>query len=161
MPKTTFLLLLLFSTGLLAEGMVGRYRHAVDPVQALPESPQQTRNGYVFDITVQNEKQLDAILNRADRLRGQFSPSEHGKITLVLHGEELRLFQKSNYSEFMSIVDRARALDQQKLIDIKACQTAMDEFQIDQSELPDFIEQVPFAPVEIERLELEKGFTRL
>ena len=33
--------------------------------------------------------------------------------------------------------------------------------EIDQSELPSFIEQVPFAPAEIERLEKEEGFTRL
>ncbi len=117
--------------------------------------------GYVFDITVQNIQQLDAILNRADQLRGQFSPHQHGKIALVLHGEELNLFRKKNYQQFMQIVDRARLLDQQDLVDIKACQTVMRSLHIEQSELPDFIEQVPFAPLEIERLELQKGYTRL
>jgi intracellular sulfur oxidation DsrE/DsrF family protein len=110
---------------------------------------------------VQNENQLDAILNRAEKLQGQFSPDQLGRITLVLHGQELRLFQKSNYAESMSIVDKARQLDQQNLIDIKACQTAMDLYHIEPSELPDFIEQVPLAPVEIERLQREQGYTRL
>lgn len=117
--------------------------------------------GYVFDITVQNEQQLDVILDRAERLKGQFSPAEHGRIALVLHGEELRLFQKSNYNRFSSLVERARRLDQSRLIDIKACRTTMDSFRIDRSELPDFIEQVPLAPVEIERLQREQGFTRI
>lgn len=117
--------------------------------------------GYVFDITVQNERQLDAILKRADKLKGQFSPNDHGRIALVLHGQELKLFQKSNYKEFKGIVDKVRLLDQLNLVDVKACQTALDFYKIDQSELPGFIEQVPLAPVEIDRLEQEKGYTRL
>lgn len=154
------LLVLIFGfCGALSAEQGGHYRYAVDSKAASPQ--QKNEIGYVFDITVQNEQQLDAILNRADRLRGQFSPAEHGRITLVLHGEELRLFQKSRYNEFMKIVDKARQLDQQQLIDIKACQTAMSEFEIEGSELPDFIEQVPLAPIEIERLEKEKGYTRL
>ena len=61
----------------------------------------------------------------------------------------------------MGIVERARSLDQQNLVDIKACQTVMENLQIEQSELPDFIEQVPLAPVEIDRLQKQKGYTRL
>lgn len=134
---------------------------AVDKSLGDGNTAQNSPPGYVFDITVQNERQLDAILDRADQLKGRFSPNEHGRIALVLHGQELRLFQKSNYREYSRIVDRMRLLDQQNLIDVKACQTAMDFFQIDQSELPDFIEQVPLAPVEIDRLEKERGYTRL
>lgn len=123
--------------------------------------PENTEKGFVFDITVQNEQQLDAILKRAEHLKGQFSPSQYGRIALVLHGEELKLFKKSNYERFMSIVDKARELDSNHLIDIKACQTAMDYLNIEQSDLPDFIEQVPYAPVEIDRLVKEQHYTRL
>ena len=79
----------------------------------------------------------------------------------MLHGDELQLFQKENYSSNSSVVDRARMLDEDNIIDIKACQTMMRMLEIDQNELPSFIEQVPFAPIEIERLEREEGFTRL
>lgn len=127
-----------------------------DTLATMPRS-----TGYVFDITVENQQQLDAILERADRLRGQFSPNEYGKIELVLHGMELNMFRKKNYNQFMSVVDRARQLDQENLVDIKACQTVMQNLNIDRSELPDFIEQVPLAPLEIDRLEKEKGYTRL
>lgn len=157
MFRGIFFLLLLTVSAVQAQD--AQYRLAVDEVEEVPKDS--LAPGYVFDITVQNTRQLDAIFKRADRLKGQFSPNEHGRIALVLHGEELRLFQKSNYNEFMKIVDKARQLDQQNLIDIKACQTAMDFYQIDQTELPDFIEQVPLAPVEIERLQKEKGYTRL
>ncbi len=117
--------------------------------------------GYVFSVTVSSPQQLDVVLNRAEDLRELFNPEEHGKIAIVLHGEELQLFQKDNYSSNQSMVERARLLDQDKIIDIKACQTMMRVLEIEQTDLPSFIEQVPFAPAEIERLQKEQGFTRL
>ena len=118
-------------------------------------------DGYVFSVTVSSPQQLDVVLNRAEDLRELFNPDEHSKIAIVLHGEELQLFQKQNYSLYMSVVDRARLLDQDQIIDIKACQTMMQTLQIEQSELPGFIEQVPLGPAEIDRLEKEEGYTRL
>ncbi len=117
--------------------------------------------GYVFSVTVSTQQQLDVVLNRAEDLRELFNPDEHGKIAIVLHGDELQLFQKDNYQSNQSVVERARLLDQDNIIDIKACQTMMRTLEIEQSELPNFIEQVPFAPAEIERLQQEQGFTRL
>lgn len=151
-----FLILLIFSSSVLAQGFSARWvaDDLAQPSQGKPA-------GYVFDITVNNIDQLSAVLNRADKLQSQFSPQDRGRITLVLHGEELNLFRKKNYSQFMSIVDKARQLDSQHLVDIKACKTMMNIMQIEQSELPDFIEQVPLAPAEIERLVQERGYTRL
>ena len=119
------------------------------------------KHGYVFSVTVNSEQQLDVVLDRAEDLRELFDPEQHSRIAIVLHGNELQLFQKGNYSSNQSMVERARLLDQDNIIDIKACQTMMRTLEIDQSELPSFIEQVPFAPAEIERLEKEEGFTRL
>ena len=118
-------------------------------------------SGFVFSVTVSSPQQLDVVLNRAEDLRELFNPDEHGKIAIVLHGNELQLFQKNGYSLDQSVVERARLLDQDNIIDIKACQTMMRTLEIEQSELPSFIEQVPFAPAEIERLEQQQGFTRL
>ena len=117
--------------------------------------------GYVFDVTVSSVRELDVILERADSLRDLFNPSQHGSIAIVLHGDELQLFQKSSETVNQSLIERARRLDEDQIIDIKACQTRMRVLNIEQNELPSFIEQVPFAPVEIERLIVEKGFTRL
>lgn len=117
--------------------------------------------GYVFSVTVSTPQQLDVVLNRAEDLRELFDPEQHSRIAIVLHGDELQLFQKQNYSSNQSIVDRARLLDADDIIDIKACQTMMRVLEIEQHELPSFIEQVPFAPAEIERLQREEGFTRL
>ena len=117
--------------------------------------------GFVFSVTVESAEQLDVVLSRAEDLRELFDPQQHSKIAVVLHGNELRLFQKGNASLNQSLVDRARLLDQDEIIDIKACQTMMRTLEIDQSELPGFIEQVPFAPAEVRRLQEEEGFTRL
>ena len=128
------------------------------PVRALDEKRAQ---GYVFSVTVSSSQQLDVVLDRAEDLRALFNPEEHGKIAIVLHGDELQLFQKNNYASNQSVVERARLLDQDNIIDIKACQTMMRALEIEQNELPSFIEQVPFAPTEIERLQNQEGFTRL
>ena len=153
-------LILLFSSQVYSQNQNAQYRLAVDHLNIGAEQNQYPP-GYVLDITVQNIQQLDAVLNRADKLKGQFSPDQYGRIAIVLHGLVLNMFRKKNYSRYMSIVEKARQLDQQNLVDIKACQTVMKNLQIEQSELPDFIEQVPLAPVEIDRLEREKGYTRL
>lgn len=121
----------------------------------------QQDNGYVIDVTVQNAEELSVVLERAEQLREMFNPQQHGRIAIVLHGNELSLFQKQNYDMNQSLVDRARLLDEDSIIDIKACQTMMQTLQIEQNELPAFIEQVPFAPQEIRRLERELGFTKL
>ena len=128
------------------------------PVYALDEPE---HSGYVFSVTVNSSQQLDVVLDRAEELRALFKPDEHGKIAIVLHGDELQLFQKNNYALNQSTVERARLLDQDNIIDIKACQTMMRVLDIEQNELPGFIEQVTFAPAEIERLQNEEGYTRL
>ncbi len=117
--------------------------------------------GYVFSVTVSTAQQLDVVLDRAEDLRELFDPEQHSRIAIVLHGDELLLFQKENYPSNQSVVERARLLDEDNIIDIKACQTMMRVLEIEQNELPSFIEQVPFAPAEIERLQREEGFTRL
>jgi hypothetical protein len=129
----------------------------------MPEltNPKKLIAGYVFDVTVSTAQELDVVLNRADSLRELFNPQQHGRIAIVLHGDELQLFQKANYSANQSLVDRARLLDQDNIIDIKACQTMMRTLNIEQSELPSFIEQVPYAPEEILRMKNVDHFTEI
>jgi len=117
--------------------------------------------GFVFDVTVSSPQQLNVVLDRAENLRDLFDPDDRNRIAIVLHGSELLLFDKQNYSANQSLVERARALDKDHIIDIKACQTMMRVLEIKQSALPGFIEQIPFAPAEIERLQKEENFTRL
>lgn len=132
-----------------------------DPIMPELMEPKTSASGYVFDVTVSTAQELDVVLNRADSLRKLFDPQQHGRIAIVLHGDELQLFQKGNYSANQSLVDRARLLDQDNIIDIKACQTMMRTLNIMQSELPSFIEQVPYAPDEIFRMKKDNNFTEI
>ena len=146
--------------------MRGRHLWAVLLALSLSTMPlhvsgEPKEEGYVFSVTVESAQQLAVVLSRAEDLRELFNPDEHSKIAIVLHGDELQLFQKGNYNSNQLLVERARMLDEDNIIDIKACQTMMRILEIDQSELPGFIEQVPYAPAEIERLQRENGFTRL
>lgn len=138
---------------------------AVIPIALLPallaaQEPNRPP-GYVFSVTVSTVQQLEVVLKRAEDLRELFDPEEHSRVAVVLHGNELRLFHKDNYAVNSAMVERARELDRDNIIDIKACQTMMRVLDIGEHELPNFIEQVPFAPAEIERLQREHGFTRL
>ena len=118
-------------------------------------------SGYVFDVTVSSAQELDVVLNRAASLRKLFDPQQHGRIAIVLHGDELQLFQQGSQSANQSLIDKARLLDSENIIDIKACQTMMRTLNIQQSELPSFIEQVPYAPVEIFRLKNDQNFSEI
>jgi len=137
---------------LLLAGLMAGLLAVMPTLQAEPRE-----DGYVFSVTVSTAEQLDVVLNRAEDLRELFDPEQHSRIAIVLHGDELQLFQKRNYSSNQSIVERARLLDEDNIIDIKACQTMMRVLEIEQDELPSFIEQVPFAPA----VQREEGFTRL
>jgi intracellular sulfur oxidation DsrE/DsrF family protein len=149
---------------MMATGLLSVVHAAEEEMSALEKGASQfqiqTPPGYVFGVTVRTAQQLDAVLDRADSLRKLFNPEQHSRISIVLHGDELKLFQKANYSANQSSVDRARLLDQAQIIDIKACQTMMRTLDIQQSELPGFIEQVPLGPAEIDRLNKDLGFTR-
>ncbi len=170
MARLTAVSILLTGFWLLA---VGAEEKAASPIAeptedfTMPElteqlfEPKASASGYVFDVTVSTAQELDVVLNRADSLRKLFDPQQHGRIAIVLHGNELQLFQKGNYSANQSLVDRARLLDRENIIDIKACQTMMRTLDIEQSELPSFIEQVPYAPVEIFRMKNNHNFTEI
>jgi intracellular sulfur oxidation DsrE/DsrF family protein len=170
MARLAAVLLLLMGVWLLTVGAEERpVSLIVEPAEdyIMPElteqliAPKASALGYVFDVTVSTVQELDVVLNRADSLRKLFDPQQHGRIAIVLHGNELQLFQKGNYSANQTLVDRARLLDQDNIIDIKACQTMMRTLDIAQSELPSFIEQVPYAPVEIFRMKNDHNFTEV
>ena len=146
-----------------AEGEIVSFLVEPLEVSTMPEltEPKKTVAGYLFDVTVSTAQELDVVLNRADSLRQLFDPQQHGRIAIILHGNELRLFQKGNYSVNQSLVDRARLLDRDNIIDIKACQSMMRALNIEVNELPSFIEQVPFASVEIFRMKNDRSFTEI
>ena len=94
----------------------------------------------------QSPGDITAMLNRAVRIARStnFSPIE--PVTFVLHGDEINLFKRENYSANQMLVDLAARLDAFKVIDIRVCETWMRDNQVAASDLPPFVELVPFGP---------------
>lgn len=101
------------------------------------------------------------MLTRAEELSKKLRADSLGTgIALVLHGPEIEIFSRKNYSQFRVIVDQAARLNAEKIIDVKICQTEMKNRGIRDEDLPAFIEVVPFGPDEETRLR-RKGYVYL
>jgi intracellular sulfur oxidation DsrE/DsrF family protein len=113
----------------------------------------------VFDISVHSIEELEVLFDRAEDLARRPRPvGGEDNIVLVLHGPEVEVFAISNYERYRSLVDRAARLDAFDVVDVRICQTMMQQFGIEADDIPAFIEQVPNGAREVERLTRE-GYT--
>lgn len=116
---------------------------------------------YVFLVTLHTPAEIDGLLARAETLAPTLPPDDRrAGIALVLHGPEIAIFAKKNYPRYRATVDRAARLDAQRIIEIKMCRTEMQRLGIDEKEIPEFIEVVPYGPDEERRLR-DRGYISL
>lgn len=116
---------------------------------------------YVFDVVIHKPDEMDKLLGRIEQLSSTITPNKDDpSLALVLHGPEIAFFTRKNYPQYMDLVDRAAALDKKGIIDVKVCDTMIRALDIDASELPDFVEHVPYGPAEVERL-IKQGFIKM
>ncbi|HYQ72458.1 MAG TPA: hypothetical protein VET88_11100 [Gammaproteobacteria bacterium] len=109
--------------------------------------------GMVLDVSVHSLEELQVLLDRAEELAMRPQPQgDKAGIVLVLHGPEIEYFAISNYSRYKDIVDKAARLDAFDVVDVKICQSKMENLGIEREDIPAFIEQVPYGPGEVERL---------
>lgn len=113
---------------------------------------------YVAKIEAHTPTELSDILMRIDNLlvKDQQFPSSQ-PLALILHGDEARVFLRKNYIENRSLVDLAARLDAFEAIDIQICETWMRIESVSRSELPAFVDTVPYGP-EQEKALLEQGY---
>ena len=129
---------------------------ATDTPPALNEIPERT----VLDVSVHSIEGLKILFDRAEELAMAPRPKgEDASVVLVLHGPDVEFFSIKNYEKYKAIVDQAARLDAFDVVDVKICQTMMDVHGIERDDIPSFIEQIPFGPGEVERLEQE-GYVR-
>ncbi len=105
-----------------------------------------------LEISPDGTEDLDALLTAMEGYLEEGLPSVD-PVVVILHGEEALSFTSRGYASNRSLVDRAARLDAYRLIDVKMCETWMSENEIEADDIPAFIETVPYAPEEIERLE--------
>jgi len=143
-------------------GFATQHTQAPAPQPLAPSSSLTTESGrYMFNVTVHTPEAIAGLLERAETLAKTMPPNDQRTgIALVLHGPEIELFTKANYSRFQKTVDQAARLDAMHVIDIKICRTAMKDLGISETDIPKFIELVPYGPDEENRLR-EKGYVYL
>lgn len=127
------------------------------PAAPTPDSPAtslSTENGrFLFNVSLHTPEEIAGMLTRAEELSKTMRADSLGTgIALVLHGPEIEIFARKNYSRFRMTVDRAARLDAEHIIDVKICKTEMKNRGIREGDLPAFIEVVPYGPDEETRL---------
>ncbi|MEQ8660186.1 MAG: DsrE family protein, partial [Gammaproteobacteria bacterium] len=117
---------------------------------------------YYFDVTGHSAEELRALLARAAAIHAAAPPGQRSAldIVLVLHGPDVEYFATRNAGRYGDIVARAGALDAAGVLDFKMCAVAAERRGITAGDIPPFIEMVPWANGEIERLE-QAGYVRL
>jgi intracellular sulfur oxidation DsrE/DsrF family protein len=78
-------------------------------------------------------------------------------VVVILHGSEATSFTSAGYASNRMLVDQAARLSAYRLIEVRMCETWMEENEVAPDDIPAFVETVPYAPEEIERLEA-KGY---
>jgi intracellular sulfur oxidation DsrE/DsrF family protein len=73
-------------------------------------------------------------------------------VPFVLHGPEVQYFTRQHFEMYRDLVELAGQLDANKVVEVKVCRTTMQMLGIKESDLPAFVELVPFGPDEVERL---------
>lgn len=108
---------------------------------------------YLFDVSNHSIEELEALLGRAEEIT-QANSGEYDQldIVMILHGPDIEWFTRKNYERNKKLIELAARLDTYEIIDMKVCETAMSSHGVSRDEIPAFIESVPYAPDEIERL---------
>lgn len=116
---------------------------------------------YLYDISEHSIEDLKLLLQRAEEItQAGTEKLEDLKIVMILHGPDISWFTLDNYDDNKELVDLAKKLDTFDIIDLKVCETTMESLEIDRKQIPAFIESVPYAPDEINRLS-QGGYTHL
>lgn len=129
-------------------------RGPAEPAATSPATSLTTEQGrYLFNITLHTPQEITGLLARAEELTKTIrADTRRTGIALVLHGPEIEIFAKKNYSQFRTTVELAARLDAERIIEVKMCRTEMKILGIREEDIPDFIELVPYGPDEEMRL---------
>ena len=116
---------------------------------------------YLFDVTEHSLSELEALLARAEEVT-QSNSSEHDdlEIVMIIHGPDIEWFTQQNYAHNQKLIDLAARLDAYDIIDMKVCEKTMSHHGVEREDIPEFIDTVPYAPIEIEN-RLSDGYINL
>lgn len=113
--------------------------------------PLQSSKVYL-QISPDGRDDLDALFRTLEDSVAAGEPQSE-PVVIVLHGPEALPFIRRNYPENRAIVDRAAKLEAFDRIELRMCETWMRLNGFNEDDLLPFVETVPLAPAEVERLE--------
>lgn len=105
--------------------------------------------------------ELEELLKRAEEVTLNQPPEYKDlEIVMVIHGPDIEWFTRQKYADNHNLIDLAARLDEQNIIDMKVCEKSMKYHGINRKDIPEFIDSVPYAPIEIEN-RLRDGYINL
>ena len=129
-------------------------------VYAQSDAPLSSNSGgYVARILNDSPEEVADALQRAEKLylEGKL-PQDANPIAIILHGPEVEIFFKDNYSEYKKIVDLAARLSAFGVVDVRVCETQTGIMGRSRSSIHSFIGTVAFGPTEVKRLLDQKSY---
>ena len=137
--------------------LIGQCLFAVDADQSFKAAQLNAPASVIryAEIAPKNEEAVVDLLTRVSQY------VENGDlfddpIVIMLHGAEARVFTRSNYDQYSSVVNLARQLDVQGVIEVQICEIWLSVNGISAEEIPDFIDPVPYGAAVIEEM-IESG----
>jgi len=113
---------------------------------------------FVAKLNLHTTAEVEQMLKRAEMYVENIDQyPDFEPITVILHGPELRAFDRRNYKEFKEIVGLAARLEAFNIINVQVCEVQMMQDGISPGDLPAFVEMVPYGPAEEERL-IKRGY---
>jgi hypothetical protein len=110
-----------------------------------------------LQISPQGQDDLEALFRALEDSVAAGEPQAE-PVIIVLHGPEALPFIRRHYVQNLqnrSLVDRAAKLMAFNRIELRMCETWMRKNGFDKDDLLPFVDTVPLAPAEVERLEKE------
>jgi intracellular sulfur oxidation DsrE/DsrF family protein len=164
--KTTFFTLVFISLQCQASGGNLSYFPVLTdtPVnnnQSLAPGDEGQSSPVVYDVVLHEREEILSLLRQAEKLAMTPNPlNRPEKIELILHGPEVEYFRISQYQENREIVDLAAKLDAFNVVDVKMCSTMLRHRNIKDTDIPAFVDIVPYGPDEVQNL-VGKGYIKL
>ena len=124
-----------------------------EPVALEPVPLKMQRYQGLLDFHTEDE--LKILLARADQAAREVNYQADSPVALVLHGDEIALFERRHYRDNKELVDMAARLDAFNVVDIKVCRRWMSSHEVTQDDLPPFVELVEDGLAEVLRLQTE------
>ena len=123
---------------------------------------QADKQRYLAKLELNNADELQQLLMRAQRWsksQSALTKVDKKPVAFVLHGAEAESLLQKNSAENESLLKLAMQLDADDVVNIQVCRTWMTSNGYQNTDFAPFVETVPFAPSEIQRLIQQEGYT--